>query len=238
MKLDILIFSAHPDDAELGCGGTIFKQAQLGHKIGIVDITLGELGTRGTPEIRAQEAKHASQLMNLAARENLKLRDGFFGESEDECLEVIKYIRYFQPEIIICNAPQDRHPDHGMGYQLIKKAGFLSGLRKINTSFGGITQSPWRAKHAYSYIQDQYLLPDFVIDVSSFWDNKMMAIKAYKTQFWNPESNEPSSYISSAEFLEFIEARGKELGHSIGVKYGEGFIKHKQIAINELFDLK
>ena len=238
MKLDLLIFAAHPDDAELGCAGTILKHIALGYKVGIVDLTQGELGTRGTPQTRLEESARAATTLKLSARVNLGLADGFFSDSHEECLKIIEQIRYFQPEIIICNAPRDRHPDHGKGHNILMKASFLSGLRKIETSFEGISQKPWRAKNIYSYIQDQYLAPDFVIDVSEFWETKKESIYAYKSQFWNPESSEPASYISSLEFIEFIEGRSKEMGHAIGVKHGEGFIKHSQLAVNSLFDLQ
>ena len=238
MKLDILIFAAHPDDAELGCAGTILKHIALGYKVGIVDLTKGELGTRGTPQTRLEESASAAKILNLSARENLGFADGFFSDSQEECLKIIEQIRYFQPDIVICNSPQDRHPDHGKGNNLIVKASFLSGLRKIETTYNDIIQEPWRAKNIYSYIQDQYIKPDFVIDVSPFWETKKESIYAYKSQFWDPESSEPASYISSLEFIEFIEARSKEMGHSIGVKHGEGFIKHSQLAVNNLFDIQ
>lgn len=238
MKLDILIFAAHPDDAELGCGGTILKHIAEGYKVGIVDLTMGELGTRGTPALRFEESTEAARIMGLSARVNLQLKDGFFGTTELECLELIKYIRYYQPTIVLCNAPYDRHPDHGKGKELVAKAHFLSGLRKIETILEGKPQQAWRADDCYSYIQDQYLTADFVIDVTPYWSKKKEAISAYKSQFWNPASDEPASYISSADFMQFIEARSQEMGHSIGVAHGEGFIKHRQLAVKNLFDLK
>ncbi len=237
-KLDILVFSAHPDDAELGCAGTILKHIDMGFQVGIVDLTKGELGTRGTPEIRMQEANNASKILGLSARVNLGLSDGFFSDSMYECLKIMEQIRYYQPEIIICNAPKDRHPDHGKGNEVVVKAIFLSGLRKIETNFEGLQQTPWRAKTIFSYIQDQYLVPDFIVDITSYWKQKKASILAYRSQFWNPESDEPSSYISSQEFIEFIEARNKEMGHAIGTKYGEGFIKHQQLEVKNLFDLQ
>lgn len=238
MKLDILVFAAHPDDAELGCGGTIIKHIAEGYKVGIVDLTMGELGTRGTPELRLEEATDAAHILGLAARVNLHLKDGFFGNTELECMELIKYIRHYQPSIVLCNAPLDRHPDHGTGKELVAKAHFLSGLRKIETLYEGNQQQVWRAHHCYSYIQDQYLTPDFVVDVTPYWPKKKEAIRAYKSQFWDPSSAEPASYISSAEFMQFIESRSKEMGHAIGVGHGEGFIKHRQLAVKSLFDLK
>lgn len=237
MKLDILIFSAHPDDAELACGGTILKHIAEGYKVGIVDLTHGELGTRGTPEIRDQEAQAAAQILGLSARVNIGLRDGFFTTSEAECLAVIQEIRRYQPEIIICNATSDRHPDHKRGQELVVKAGFLSGLRKIETLSAGLSQQAWRAKKCFSYVQDQYIKPDFIVDVTQYWEQKQIAIKAYKSQFWNPESDEPASYISSEDFMDFIESRSREMGHAIGAKHGEGFVKHQQMQISNIFDL-
>lgn len=237
MKLDILVLAAHPDDAELGCSGTIAAHIQKGYKVGIVDLTRGELGTRGSAETRKKEAENAAKIMGIVARENLGLADGFFSESKEECLEVIKVIRKYQPDIILANAPEDRHPDHGRGGKLAVRAGFLSGLIKIESWEGDQKQSPWRARHIFHYIQDRHLKPDFVIDISAFWEVKMAALKAFTTQFYNPESNEPSTYISSNEFLDFVEARAKEMGHSIGVRYGEGFIKEKQIAVSNLMDI-
>lgn len=237
-KLDILIFSSHPDDAELGCSGTILKHIDMGFQVGIVDLTKGELGTRGTPDIRMQEANDASKILGISARVNLEFSDGFFSDSMSECLKIMEQIRYFQPKIILCNAPKDRHPDHGKGNEVVVKAAFLSGLRKIETKYDGLQQDPWRAKTLYSYIQDQYLTPDFIVDITSYWEQKKASILAYRSQFYNPESDEPSSYISSQEFIEFIEARNREMGHAIGAKYGEGFIKHQQLEVKNLFDLQ
>lgn len=232
MKLDILVFASHPDDAELGCAGTILKHVNLGYKVGIVDLTQGELGTRGSIEIRRSEALAASHILKLSIRENIKLADGYFSDSIESSTPIIDAIRKYQPTIIICNAPKDRHPDHAKGCELVIKSNFLAGLGKIESSYPA-----WRAKTVYSYIQDQYIAPDFVIDITDWWEGKVQAIKAYSSQFWNAESNEPSSYISSPDFLPFLEARAQEMGHAIGVKYGEGFVKHKQIGINSLFDL-
>ena len=223
MKLDILVMAAHPDDAELSCAGTILKHIAAGKKVGIVDFTRGELGTRGTPEIRLQESADATQILGLHARENLCIRDGFFRNDEETQLKLIEIIRKYQPEVVLANALEDRHPDHGKGAQLAIDACFLSGLRQIETG----ELSAWRPKEVYHYIQDRYLEPDFVIDITAHWDQKEAAIRAFKSQFFDPSSTEPASYISSPDFLNFIQARAMEMGHKIGVKYGEGFQSQK-----------
>ena len=219
MKLDILVMAAHPDDAELSCSGTILKHIAAGKKVGIVDFTRGELGTRGTPEIRLQESADATKILGLHARENLGIRDGFFRNDEETQLKLIEVIRKYQPEVVLANALEDRHPDHGKGAQLAIDACFLSGLRQIKTG----DLPTWRPTQLYHYIQDRYLEPDFVVDISAHWDQKESAIRAFKSQFFDPSSTEPASYISSPDFLHFIQARAMEMGHKIGVKYGEGF---------------
>ena len=218
MKLDILVMAAHPDDAELAVAGTIVDAIANGKKVGIVDFTRGELGTRGTPEIRLAESAAASQVLGIHARENLELADGFFQNDRESQMKLIEVIRKYQPDIVLANALEDRHPDHGKGAALAIDACFLSGLRKIETGLPA-----WRPKHVYHYIQDRYLEPDFVIDISAHWEKKEAAIRAFKSQFFDPNSTEPASYISSPEFLHFIQARAQEMGHKIGVKYGEGF---------------
>ena len=225
MKLDILVMAAHPDDAELSCAGTILKHIAAGKKVGIVDFTRGELGTRGTPEIRLQESADATKILGLHARENLGIRDGFFRNDEETQLKLIEVIRKYQPEIVLANALEDRHPDHGKGAQLAIDACFLSGLRQIKTG----DLPAWRPSQVYHYIQDRYLEPDFVIDITAHWDQKEAAIRAFKSQFFDPASAEPASYISSPDFLHFIQARGMEMGHKIGVKYGEGFQSQKTL---------
>ncbi|MFZ9145146.1 MAG: bacillithiol biosynthesis deacetylase BshB1 [Aquirufa sp.] len=225
MKLDILVMAAHPDDAELSCAGTILKHIAAGKKVGIVDFTRGELGTRGTPEIRLQESADATKILGLHARENLGIRDGFFRNDEETQLKLIEVIRKYQPDIVLANALEDRHPDHGKGAQLAIDACFLSGLRQIKTG----DLSAWRPAQVYHYIQDRYLEPDFVVDISSQWDLKEAAIRAFKSQFFDPNSAEPASYISSPDFLNFIQARAMEMGHKIGVKYGEGFQSQKTL---------
>jgi bacillithiol biosynthesis deacetylase BshB1 len=225
MKLDILVMAAHPDDAELSCAGTILKHIAAGKKVGIVDFTRGELGTRGTPEIRLQESADATKILGLHARENLGIRDGFFRNDEETQLNLIEVIRKYQPDIVLANALEDRHPDHGKGAQLAIDACFLSGLRQIKTG----DLPAWRPAQVYHYIQDRYLEPDFVVDISTQWDQKEAAIRAFKSQFFDPTSAEPASYISSPDFLHFIQARAMEMGHKIGVKYGEGFQSQKTL---------
>ncbi|WMJ74406.1 bacillithiol biosynthesis deacetylase BshB1 [Cytophagaceae bacterium ABcell3] len=237
MKLDILVFSVHPDDAELGCSGTILSHIAMGKKVGVVDLTQGELGTRGNAELRLQEADDASEILKLSARENLGFRDGFFTIDEDHLLSVIRIIRKFQPEIVIANAIEDRHPDHGRASDLVAEASFLSGLRKIKTSLDGESQAAWRPRKVYNFIQDRYIKPDLIVDISDFWDEKVKSILAYKSQFYNPENDEPETYISSPEFLKFVEARAMEYGHYIGVKYGEGFTCRQRVGVKNLFDL-
>jgi bacillithiol biosynthesis deacetylase BshB1 len=230
MKLDILVMAAHPDDAELSCAGTILKHIAAGKKVGIVDFTRGELGTRGTPEIRLQESADATKILGLHARENLGIRDGFFRNDEETQLKLIEVIRKYQPEIVLANALEDRHPDHGKGAQLAIDACFLSGLRQVKTG----DLPAWRPSKVYHYIQDRYLEPDFVVDISTHWDQKEAAIRAFKSQFFDPTSAEPASYISSPDFLNFIQARGMEMGHKIGVKYGEGFQSQKTLEVKSL----
>lgn len=237
MKLDILVMAAHPDDAELAVSGTIAAAIAQGKKVGIVDFTRGELGTRGTPEIRLAESAEASQILGIHARVNLELADGFFQNNQESQLKLIEVIRAFQPEIVLANALEDRHPDHGKGAQLAIDACFLSGLRKIETTREGEKQSEWRPKQLFHYIQDRYLTPDFVIDISKHWATKEASIRAFRSQFFDPNSTEPASYISSPEFLNFIEARAREMGHKIGVQYGEGFQTQKTITIQDLASL-
>jgi bacillithiol biosynthesis deacetylase BshB1 len=222
--------AAHPDDAELSCSGTILKHIAAGKKVGIVDFTRGELGTRGTPEIRLQESADATKILGLHTRENLGIRDGFFRNDEETQLKLIELIRKYQPDIVLANALEDRHPDHGKGAQLAIDACFLSGLRQIKTG----DLPAWRPTQVYHYIQDRYLEPNFVIDISSHWDQKEAAIRAFKSQFFDPNSMEPASYISSPDFLLFIQARSMEMGHKIGVKYGEGFQKQGSLEVKLL----
>jgi len=238
MKLDILVLAAHPDDAEISCAGTIARHIALGHKVGIVDLTRGELGTRGTPEIRSQEAAASAKILGVSVRENLGLKDGFFQNDPTHQLKVIQAIRKFQPSIVLANAVYDRHIDHGKGASLGYDACFLSGLIRIETvDENGKKQDPWRPQTVYHYIQSLYIEPDFIVDISDFWEIKMQAIKAFKTQFYDPESNESETYISNPGFTKMLEARAVDLGYAIGTKYGEGFTTRRYPGVKSLFDL-
>ena len=237
MKLDILAIGAHPDDVELGCGATLAKEISLGKKVGIVDLTRGELGTRGSAEIRDREAAHAAEVLGVAVRENLAFADGFFVNDKAHLMEVIKMIRKFRPEIVLCNAFEDRHIDHGKGSQLVSDACFLSGLRRIETLLDGFTQEAWRPKQVYHYIQWKPLEPDFVVDVTGFMEIKMKAIRAYASQFYDPKSKEPVSPIATRNFLESIEYRAKDLGRLIGTDHAEGFSVERYVAVNDLSKL-
>ena len=237
MKLDILAFGAHPDDIELSCAATLAKEISLGKTVGIIDLTQGELGTRGTAEIRRQEAEKAAQVLKVSVRENLKFRDGFFVNDESHQLRVIEKVRLYRPDIIFCNAVDDRHIDHGKGSQLVSDACFLSGLRRIETSFEGRTQEAWRPKAIYHYIQWKDLTPDIVVDVTGFMDTKLESVRAYESQFFDPDSNEPSTPISSKNFLDSIRYRAANLGRLIGTEYGEGFTVERYPAVHSVFDL-
>ncbi|MGF7232739.1 bacillithiol biosynthesis deacetylase BshB1 [Arachidicoccus sp.] len=231
MKVDILAFGVHPDDVELGCGGAIISSIKQGKKVAVVDLTRGELGTRGTAETRDAEAAEAGVILHLSARENLQMEDGFFQINESNILKVIVAIRKYQPEILICNAPSDRHPDHGRSAKLVLDASFLSGLLKIETTFEGELQEAWRPKQVYQYIQDELLEPDLIFDISQVYEQKTASILSYKTQF-NAIDNGPQTYISSPQFLKIIEARAIEFGKRIGVEYAEGFIAQKALGVN------
>ena len=238
MKLDILAFGAHPDDVELGCSGTIAKEVSLGKKVGIIDLTRGELGTRGSVEIRNSESAKASEILGVVVRENLDMRDGFFVNDEAHQLKVIEMIRKYQPEIVLCNAIADRHIDHGKGSKLVSDACFLSGLVKIETELNGEKQQAWRPKVVYHYIQWQNIEPDFVVDISGFMDKKMESVLAYGSQFYDPNSKEPVSPITSKNFLDSINYRAQDLGRLVGVDYAEGFTTERYLAVNSLGDLK
>jgi bacillithiol biosynthesis deacetylase BshB1 len=239
LKLDILVLPVHPDDAELGCAGTILKEIARGKKVGIVDLTRGELGTRGTAEIRDQEAAASAEILGLTVRDNLSLPDGFFQNTKEYQLKIIETIRRFQPDIIITNAYHDRHPDHGRANELVEAATFLSGLRKIETSHNGELQKEWRPNMVLHFIQDNYITPDILVDVTNHWDKKVESIRAFGSQFFNPEwQDEPETYISSPAFIEIVEGRAREFGKSIGVKYAEGFTSRKILGVDSLFDLK
>lgn len=238
MKVDILAIGAHPDDVELSAAGTLLKQKSMGKTFALVDLTEGEMGTRGTVETRYTEAGDASKILGAEARVNLQMRDGFFEETEENLLKIVVQIRRFKPTIVLANAVDDRHPDHGRASKLISRACFLAGLRKIETSFEGAKQEAHRPTNVYHYIQDRLLEPDFVVDVSDFVETKFNSIKAYKTQFWDPTSSEPKTPISGEEFFEFLRGRMSEFGRRMNVKYAEGFTVERTIGVDSLFDLK
>lgn len=237
MKLAILAIGAHPDDVELGCGATIAKEISLGKKVGILDLTKGELGTRGSAKIREEEAKNGAKILGVEIRENLGFADGFFVNDEKHQLEIIKIIRKYKPEIVLCNAFDDRHIDHPKGSKLVSDACFLSGLVKVETKLDGVKQEAWRPKFVYHYIQWKNLEPDFVVDVSGFMDKKMEAVKAYSSQFYDPNSTEPTSPISSKNFLDSVLYRAQDLGRLIGVEAAEGFNTERYVAVNSFDNL-
>lgn len=237
MKLDILAIGAHPDDVELSCAATLAKEISLGKKVGILDLTRGELGTRGSAEIRDKEAAAAAKILGVTVRENLGFADAFFQNDKAHQLEIIKVIRKYQPEIVLCNAIDDRHIDHPKGSKLASDACFLSGLRKIETELDGKVQSAWRPKNVYHYIQWKNLEPDFVVDVTGFMDIKVEAVKAYASQFYDPNSEEPESPITSKNFLDSVRYRANDLGRIIGVESAEGFSSERYVAVRKLDDL-
>ena len=238
MKLDILAFGAHPDDVELGCSGTIAKEVALGKKVGIIDLTRGELGTRGTAGIRDLEAKDAAKVLGVSVRENLNFRDGFFVNDEAHQMEIIQVLRKYQPDIVLCNAVKDRHIDHGKGASLVSDACFLSGLRRIQTTMNGTQQEAWRPKHVFHYIQWQPLIPDFYVDITGFMDEKVNSIYAYKSQFYDPNSKEPETPITSKNFIDSVIYRSKDYGRVAGVEYAEGFTTNQALVISSLEQLK
>jgi len=240
MKLDILAIGAHPDDVELGCGATLAKEISKGKKVGIIDLTRGELGTRGTAETRDEESTESANILGVTLRTNMEFADGFFVNDKRHQIELIKMIRKFQPDIVLCNAIDDRHIDHGKGSKLVSDACFLSGLLKIDTKIEDEDgwQEPWRPKHVYHYIQWKNIEPDFVVDVSGFMNKKMEAVLAYKTQFFDAKSKEPETPISSKNFTDSIEYRARDLGRLIGVEHGEGFTVERYVAVDSLYNLK
>lgn len=237
MKTDILAFGAHPDDVELSCSGTLMKHIANGKTVAIVDLTRGELGSRGTPEIRKAEAEKAGKIMGIAQRKILDLGDGHFENNESNRRKLIEMVRHFKPEIVLCNAVSDRHPDHGRASQLTSEACFYAGLVKIETSFEGKAQEAWRPKAVYHYVQDRFIEPDFVVDVSEFAEKKRECIMAYSSQFYNPASKEPQTPISSPEFLEALFAKMSIWGRAMNVRYAEGFTVERYPGVNDLFDL-
>ena len=237
-QIDVLAIGAHPDDVELSASGTLLKHRAMGYTTGIIDLTQGELGSRGTKETRKEEADAAAKILGLTERVNLKMADGFFEHSEENLRLIIEQIRRFKPEIVLMNAVSDRHPDHGKGSKLASEACFLAGLRRIETTWNGEPQEAHRPKFVYHYIQDRYLKPDFVIDVTDFVEQKFDSIKAYKTQFWDPNSSEPKTPISGEEFFEFLRGRMAEFGRSIGVRYAEGYTVERVIGVDSIFQLR
>lgn len=236
-QVDILAFGAHPDDVELGCAGTLAKEISLGRKVGIIDLTQGELGTRGSVETRYREAAKASEILGISVRENLKMRDGFFNNDEEHQLQVIKMIRKYRPKIVLCNAVHDRHIDHGKGAKLVSDACFLSGLKRIETVLEGENQQAWRPQVVYHYIQWKDLKPDFVVDITGFMDKKVAAIMAYDSQFYNPDSRDAVTPIATRNFLDSIKYRSQDLGRLIGTDFAEGFTAERYVAVNSLEDL-
>ncbi len=230
MKVDILAIGAHPDDVELGCGGTVAKLISEGKTVAIVDLTQGELGTRGTNFTRAEEAANSAKILGISARENLKMKDGFLTNSEEHQMQIVKIIRKYRPEIVLANAIDDRHPDHAKAAKLVSDACFLSGLVKIETVSEGENQKPWRPKQIFHYIQWKNIAPDFVIDISNFMEKKIEACLAFKTQFYDPNSTEPMTPISTKDFLESLTYRAQDLGRLSGVEFAEGFTTEKLLA--------
>jgi len=238
MKLDILAIGAHPDDVEFGCGGTLLKLASEGKSVGIIDLTQGEMGTRGTIETRYEEAANAAKLLGLKARENLKMKDGFLVNSEEYQLRIVQMIRKYRPEIVFCNAWEDRHPDHAKGSKLVSDACFLAGLRKLETEYNGEKQEAWRPKHVFHYIQWKHITPDFVVDITGFMEAKVNAVLAYSSQFYDSNSNEPTTPISDRNFLDSVTYRARDLGRLIGTDFAEGFTCERVVAVETLFNLK
>ncbi|MEZ4803514.1 MAG: bacillithiol biosynthesis deacetylase BshB1 [Gelidibacter sp.] len=237
MKLDILAFGSHPDDVELGCGATIAKEVKRGKKVGIIDLTRGELGTRGTAQTRDEEAKNAARILGVSMRANMEFADGFFVNDKEHQMALIKMIRKYQPDIVLCNAIEDRHIDHAKGSQLVSDACFLSGLMKIETEINGKKQVHWRPKHVYHFIQWKQIEPDFVVNVTGFMDIKMKAVMAYKTQFYDANSKLPETPISSKNFTDSVEYRARDLGRIIGVEHGEGFTVERYVGVDSIFDI-
>ncbi|GIV32961.1 MAG: bacillithiol biosynthesis deacetylase BshB1 [Chitinophagales bacterium] len=237
MKLNILAIGAHPDDVELCCAGTLLKHKSMGQATGIIHLTKGQLGTRGNEEQRMREAAEAARILGVDVHENLGFEDGFFKNDSFNQLKLISVLRKYRPDIVLSNALDDRHPDHGRAGWLVEEACFLSGLRKIETLEQGVPQEAWRPRAVFHYIQAYYHEPDIIVDISAFWDKKMEAIRAYRSQFYDPHSKEPETFISTPEFMEFIKARAIEYGQSVGAKYGEGFVSRRRLGVHSLSDL-
>lgn len=237
MKLDILAFAAHPDDVELTMAGTLLLQIKKGRKVGIIDLTQGELGTRGNAVIRIAEAAKASEIMGVSVRENLGMKDGFVTNNEDSRMRVISMIRHYRPEVIFCNSVSDRHPDHGHASKLVCDAAFLSGLPKLRSGLNGAEQTAWKVRAVYHYIQDRYLEPDFIVDVSEVWEQRMATVHAFASQFYNPDSGEPDTPISSKAFLDFLEARARDFARPLNVEFAEGFQVERTPGVPDPFEL-
>lgn len=237
MKLDILAIGVHPDDIELACGGTLLHHAALGHATGVLDLTLGQLGTRGTPEIRLQEAEASAKILGLKVRENAGMEDGYFQNDKAHQLQVIKYLRRYKPDVVLANALKDRHPDHIRAGKLISDACFYAGLQKIETEWEGEKQEAWRPRNVYHYVQARHVTPDFVVDITPYMETKMKAVMAFKSQFYNPDSEEKNTFISSPEFLDFIKSRSIEYGTIVGVRYAEGFTTQRYLGIRDITQL-
>ncbi|MDZ4752654.1 MAG: bacillithiol biosynthesis deacetylase BshB1 [Flavobacteriales bacterium] len=235
--LDILVICAHPDDAEISVGGTLIRYVNEGFEVGVADLTMGELGTRGSGPLRLKEADRAANMIGLKVRENLNLGDGTFQNDPQTRSKVIACIRKHKPRIVLTNAPGDRHPDHGRAAQLVGESCFFSGLTKIETELDGTKQNPWRPKALYHFIQDYYIEPDFVMDIEQHWDKKVEVLKSYSSQFYNPDSNEPSTPISGDDFFEFLKSRSREMGRAAGFKLAEGFVAARRIGVKDFFDL-
>jgi bacillithiol biosynthesis deacetylase BshB1 len=237
VKLHILAIAAHPDDVELSCAGTLLRHTALGYDCGVLDLTIGELGTRGSGELRLLEAREAAQILGLKVRDNLRMADGFFRNDKEHQLEIIKKIRQYRPELVLCNAVSDRHPDHGRASQLVSEACFYSGLRRVATSFNGEEQEAWRPRAVYHYIQDRHLKPDLVVDVTRFVEKKMQAIGAFKSQFYDPQSKEPESPISVKNFLDIVKGKMELFGRDAGFEFAEGFTVERVPGVENLFSL-
>lgn len=238
MKLDVLAFGAHPDDVELGAGGILAVHRAAGKKVGIIDLTRGELGTRGTPEIRDQESKEAARILGCVIRENLAFPDGIIPTNHEAQIKVAEVLRKYQPEVVLMNAPTDRHPDHGRASQLVEEACFLSGLHKLSVAEEFKDFQPWRPKQMYKYLQFYNLEPNLIVDISSGFEVKMASILAHKSQFYDPQSAEPDTVIASKGFLDSVSARAMDWGRVIGVKYAEPLISVRHVGVENLLDLR
>ena len=237
MKADILAIGAHPDDVELSCSGTIAKEISAGKKVVIIDLTKGELGTRGSEKIRELESKKAGEILKISDRKNLGLKDGFFHNSDENKIKLVRLIRFYKPKIVLCNSINDRHPDHGRASKLVVESCFLSGLKKISTKFDDVTQQIWKPLNIYHYVQWNLEIPDFIVDISDFMDIKLKSVQCYSSQFYDPDSKEPKTPISTQNFLESIKYRSANFGRIIGTDYGEGFVANRKLAVASISDL-